>query len=46
MELQIALEALLARYPMIELATDRVEWRQSFIIRGLESLPLRLQTQA
>jgi cytochrome P450 len=41
MELQIALQALLDRYPSIELAGE-VAWKPSFIIRGLESLPLRL----
>ena len=41
MELQIALAALLHRYPSIELAGE-VEWKPSFIIRGLESLPLRV----
>jgi cytochrome P450 PksS len=42
MELQTALEALLTHYPTLELAADEVEWKRSFIIRGLESLPLRL----
>jgi cytochrome P450 PksS len=41
MELQVALGALLERYPGIELAGEPT-WRPSFIIRGLESLPLRL----
>jgi cytochrome P450 len=41
MELQVALAALLERYSGIELAGEPV-WRRSFIIRGLESLPLRL----
>ena len=41
MELQVALRSLLERYPTIELA-GAVRWRPSFIIRGLESLPLRL----
>jgi cytochrome P450 len=42
MELQVALSALLERYAAIELAGEPV-WRRSFIIRGLESLPLRLE---
>jgi len=42
MELQVALRALLDRYAGIELAGEPV-WRDSFIIRGLESLPLRLE---
>lgn len=41
MELQVALSAFLEKYPTIELAGEPV-WRRSFIIRGLESLPLRL----
>ena len=42
MELQVAVTALLERYPGIQLAGEPV-WRPSFIIRGLESLPLRLE---
>ncbi len=42
MELQVALAALLERYATIELAGEPV-WRRSFIIRGLESLPLHLE---
>ena len=42
MELQVALTALLERYSSIELAGDP-RWRRSFIIRGLESLPVRLE---
>ena len=41
MELQIALAAFLERYSSIELAGD-VAWKPSFIIRGLEALPLSL----
>lgn len=41
MELQVALRSLLERYPTIELAGP-VRWRPSFVIRGLEQLPLRL----
>jgi cytochrome P450 len=40
-ELQLALNGLLARWPTIELAGE-VRWKPSFIIRGLETLPLRL----
>lgn len=42
MELQVALRALLERYPSIELGGEPT-WKPSFIIRGLESLPLRLE---
>lgn len=41
MELQVALNALLDRYAVIESA-GAVRWRPSFIIRGLTALPLRL----
>jgi len=41
MELQIALAALLERFASIELAGEAA-WKPSFIIRGLEALPLRL----
>ena len=40
-ELQLALGGILSRWPAIELAGE-VRWKDSFIIRGLESLPLRL----
>jgi cytochrome P450 PksS len=40
-ELQLALAGILSRWPSIELAGE-VRWKPSFIIRGLESLPLRL----
>jgi hypothetical protein len=36
-------QALLDRYPSIELDGE-VEWKPSFIIRGLESLPLAPST--
>lgn len=42
LELRLALQALLDRYTSIELAADDVVWRQSFIIRSLEALPLRV----
>jgi len=42
MELQIALDGLLDRFDSIELIDAEANWKQSFIIRGLESLPLLL----
>jgi cytochrome P450 len=42
MEGQVAFNALLARFPSMELLTDEPEWRSSFTLRGLLSLPLRL----
>lgn len=45
MELQVAIRALLDHYPSIELAGEP-RWRNSFIIRGLESLPLVLDSRA
>lgn len=45
MELQIALAALLERFSSIELA-GAVAWKPSFIIRGLEALPLSLAAQS
>jgi cytochrome P450 len=41
---QIANDALLERYPSIDLAGE-VEWKPSFIIRGLQSLPMALTTR-
>jgi cytochrome P450 len=42
MEGEIAFNALLARFPVIELLTDAPEWRPSFTLRGLLALPLRV----
>ncbi|MFE9456258.1 cytochrome P450 [Streptomyces californicus] len=41
-ELEIALRAVLARFPAISLAVpaDRLEWRRTRLVRGLESLPV------
>jgi pimeloyl-[acyl-carrier protein] synthase len=39
-EARIAIPALLRRYPGLRLATERPDWRPSFTIRGLRSLPL------
>ncbi len=41
LEGQIAISTLLRRCPRLVLATDRVEWRQTFTLRGLGALPLR-----
>jgi len=43
MEGQIAINALLQRFPHLELAqpVDRLRWRRGLVLRGLESLPLR-----
>ena len=42
LESQIALRALLARFPELRLAgpRDQLRWRNSLILRGLESLPV------
>jgi cytochrome P450 len=40
MEARAAIPALLARFPRLELAGEPV-WRQTFILRGLERLPVR-----
>jgi cytochrome P450 len=39
-EARIAIPALLRRYPTLRLAGETPEWRPSFTIRGLKSLPL------
>jgi cytochrome P450 PksS len=41
MEIDIALNTLMDRYPTIEMAGD-VHWEPSFVVRALEGLPLRL----
>ncbi|MEO8609050.1 MAG: cytochrome P450 [Chloroflexota bacterium] len=45
MEGKIALQKLLARYPNMQLGVtpDAVEWRTSMAVRGLKTLPVRLQ---
>ena len=40
LEMQIAFETLLRRFPKIRLATDTVEYGAGFVIRGLKSLPV------
>jgi cytochrome P450 len=40
LEAQIALNSLVQRFTGLELATDRVEWRPNFALRGLKALPL------
>jgi cytochrome P450 len=40
MEARAPIPALLARFPRLELAGEPV-WRQTFILRGLERLPVR-----
>jgi cytochrome P450 len=41
-ELEIMLGRMLSRFPGLQLATDEVEYRDSFVLRGLVSLPLEL----
>ena len=45
MEGKIALQKLLARYPNMQLGVtpEAVEWRTSMAVRGLKTLPVRLQ---
>ena len=42
MEGEIAFNALLARFPSVELVDDEPHWRPSFTLRGLLELPLRV----
>src|SRR5262245_21649022 len=37
---QIAIDTLVRRLPQLELATDKVEYRQSLTLRGLQTLPV------
>ena len=41
LEGQIAIGTLLRRLPSLTLATEQVEWRQTFTLRGLTTLPIR-----
>lgn len=43
MELRAAFPALTRRFPDLSLAVDRVDYRQSSIVYGVESLPVRLR---
>jgi cytochrome P450 len=42
LEGQIALPALLARFPALTLRTDATEWLDSLVFRGMHSLPVAL----
>jgi cytochrome P450 len=46
LELRLAFDAFLSRYGSIEVAAGEPRWKRSFIIRGLESLPLRVSSNA
>jgi len=41
-EAQVATGSLIRRFPRLELATDTPDWNGRIILRGLDSLPLRL----
>jgi cytochrome P450 len=42
LEGQIALPAVLARWPRIELAAARLEWIDSMVLRGMKAMPVRV----
>jgi hypothetical protein len=42
LEGQVALPAVLQRWRKIELATDRLEWIDSMVLRGMKAMPLRV----
>ena len=43
LEGQIAIDAILRRFPNLRLADQQVEWRNAGVIRGLKRLPVYLQ---
>jgi cytochrome P450 len=43
LEGQIALPAVLARWPGIELASARLEWLNSMVFRGMKAMPVRVR---
>jgi cytochrome P450 len=43
LEASVALEALVRRFPALELASERVRWRPTMSLRGLEALPLAVR---
>jgi cytochrome P450 len=46
MELRTAFPAISRRFPGLELATDRLDYREMSIVYGLQTLPVRLQREA
>ncbi len=45
LEGQIAFDALLTRFPVLELTDEPLVWRENLGLRGLKSLELRYQTE-
>jgi cytochrome P450 len=43
LEAQIAFPAILARWPAITLAADRLEWLDSLVFRGVRALPVAIR---
>lgn len=43
METEVAFPALVRRFPRLRLATERPEWRDTAVLRGLRRLPVRLR---
>lgn len=41
LEGQVALPAVLARWRRLELASERLEWMDSMVLRGMKAMPLR-----
>jgi cytochrome P450 len=46
LEMEIALPALLRRYPSIRLLEDEARWKNNLVLRGPQSLRLELRTEA
>jgi cytochrome P450 len=46
MELRTAFPALARRFPDLALATDRLTFRENSLVYGVDSLPVRLRTEA
>ncbi|MGH6753543.1 MAG: cytochrome P450 [Bradyrhizobium sp.] len=42
LEGKIAIPAILAQFPHLEIATDDLVWRDAYVIRGITSLPLKV----
>jgi hypothetical protein len=42
LEGQIALPAVLARWPKLEIAASRLEWIDSMVLRGMKAMPVRV----
>jgi cytochrome P450 len=46
LEAQIAFGTLLRRFPTLRLATDRLDYRETFNLHGLKALPVLFEAKS